>query len=76
MLFRSYFFNIYIDIDILYLFLFLMGGIVFLCYWLFDLRLPTLEFIGYWVELGLGAEMRNSVRSHSNEHFLRPEVLG
>ena len=45
-----------------------MSGIVFLSYWLFGLRLPTLEFVGCWVELGLGAEMRNSVRPHSNEY--------
>ena len=31
-----------------------MSGIVFLFYWLFGLSLPTLEFVGYWVELGLG----------------------
>ena len=52
-----------------------MSGIVFLFYWLFDLRLPTLEFVGYWVELGLGAEMRNSVRAQSNEYSLGSEVL-
>ena len=39
-----------------------MSVIVFLSYLLFGLRLPTLEFVGYWVELGLGTEMRNSVR--------------
>ena len=39
-----------------------MSGIVFLSYWLFGLRLPTLEFVGCWVELGLGAEMRTSGR--------------
>ena len=38
---------------------------MFLFYRLFGLRLPTLEFVGYWVELGLGVEMRNSVRPHS-----------
>ena len=52
-----------------------MSGIVFLFYWLFGLRLPTLEFVGYWVELGLGAEMRNSVRPHSHEYSLGSEVL-
>ena len=53
-----------------------MSGIVFLFYWLFGLRLPTLEFVGYWVEeLGLGAEMRTSVRPHSNEYYLGSEVL-
>ena len=38
-----------------------MSGIVFLSYWLFGLSFPAL--VGYWVELGLGAEMRNSVTS-------------
>ena len=52
-----------------------MSGIVFLFYWLFGLRLPTLEFVGYWAELGLGAEMRNSVRPHSSKYSLRSEVL-
>ena len=47
-----------------------MSGIVFLSYWLFVLRLPTLEFVGCWVELGLGAEMRTSVRPHSDEYSL------
>ena len=37
---------------------------------LFGLRLPTLEFLGCWVELGLGAEMRNSMRPHSDEYSL------
>ena len=36
---------------------FLMGGIVFLPYWLFGLRLPALEFVSSWVELGLAAKM-------------------
>ena len=44
-----------------------MSGVVFLSYWLFGLRLPTLEFVGSWVELSLGAEMRTSVRTHSDE---------
>ena len=48
-----------------------MSGIVFLSYWLFGLRLPTLEFVGSWVELGLGAEMR----PHSDEYSLGSEVL-
>ena len=52
-----------------------MSGIVFLSYWLFGLRLPTLEFVGYWVELGFGVEMRNSVRPHSNEYSVVNEVL-
>ena len=52
-----------------------MSGIVFLSYWLFGLRLPTLECVGCWVELGFGAEMRISVRPHSNEHSLGSEVL-
>ena len=54
---------------------FFMSEIVFLSYWLFGLRLPTLGFVGYWVELGLGAEMRNSVRLHSDEYSLGSEVL-
>ena len=52
-----------------------MSGIVFLFYWLFGLRLPTLEFVGYWVELGLGAGMRNSMRPLSDEYSLGSEVL-
>ena len=44
-------------------------------YWLFGLRLPTLEFVGYCVELGLGAEMRNSVRPHSDKYSLGSEGL-
>ena len=52
-----------------------MSGIVFLFYWLFGLRLRTLEFVGYWVELGLGAEMRNSMRPLSDEYSLGSEVL-
>ena len=52
-----------------------MSGIVFLSYWLFGLRLPTLEFVGYWVDLGLAAEMRNSVRPHSVGYSLGSEVL-
>ena len=43
---------------LIFFFFFLMSGIVFLSYWLFGLRLPTLGFVDYWVELGLGAEMR------------------
>ena len=39
-----------------FFFLFLMSGIVFLFYWLFGLRLPTLEFVGCWVVLRLVAE--------------------
>ena len=45
---------------------FLMGGAVFLSYWLFGLRHPTLEFAGSWTELGLGAEIRTSGRPHSD----------
>ena len=52
-----------------------MSMIVFLFYWMLGLRLPTLEFVGYWVELGLGAEIRNSVRPHSDDYFLGSEVL-
>ena len=52
-----------------------MGGIVFLPYWLFGLRLPTLAFVGYCVELGLGAEMKSSMRPHSDEYSLWSEVL-
>ena len=52
-----------------------MSGIVFLSYWLFGLGLPALEFVGYWVELGLGADMTNSVKSHSNEYSLGSEFL-
>ena len=52
-----------------------MSGIVFLFYWLFGLRLPTLGFVGYWVELGFGAEMETSVRPHSGEYSLGSEVL-
>ena len=48
---------------------------MFLTYWFFGLRLPTLGFVGHWVELGLGAEMRNSVRPHSDEYSLESEVL-
>ena len=56
-------------------FLFFTSGIVFLSYWLFGLRLPTLEFVGYWVELGLGAERRNSMRPHSDEYSLGSVLL-
>ena len=52
-----------------------MSGIVFWRYWLFGLRLPTLQSVGRWVELGLGAEMRNSVRPHSDEYSLGSELL-
>ena len=52
-----------------------MSGIFFLSYWLFGLRLPTLRFVDYWVELGLSAEMRNSMRPHSNEYSLGSEVI-
>ena len=48
---------------------------MFLSYWLFGLRLPTLVFVGYWVELGLGSEMRNSMRPHSTEYSPGSEVL-
>ena len=48
---------------------------MFLFYWLFGLRLPTLEFVGYWVELCFAAEMRNSVKPHSDEYSLGYEVL-
>ena len=43
-----------------------MSGIVILSYWLFGLRLPTLEFVSCWVELGLGAEMRTSRKPPMN----------
>ena len=52
-----------------------MSEIVFLSYWLFGLKLPTLEFVACWVELVLGAEMRTSVRHHSNEYALGSEIL-
>ena len=52
-----------------------MSGIVFLSYWLFGLRLTTLQFVGCLVELGLGAEVRTSVRPHSDEYSLGSEVL-
>ena len=52
-----------------------MSEIVFLSYWLFGLRRPILEFVGCWVELGLGAEMRTSGRPHSDEYSLVSEVL-
>ena len=52
-----------------------MGGIVFLSYWLFGLRLSALEFIGCCVELGLCAKMRTSGRPHSGEYSLGSEVL-
>ena len=52
-----------------------MGGIVFLSYWLFGLRLPALEFVDCWVELGLGAEMRTSRRPHCDEYSLGSVVL-
>ena len=52
-----------------------MNWIVFLSYWLFGLRLPTPGFVAYWVELDLGAEMRNSMRPHSDEYSLEFEVL-
>ena len=52
-----------------------MSGNVFLFYWLFGMRLPTLEFVGYWVELGLGSEKRTSVRPHSDEYSLGSEAL-
>ena len=48
---------------------------MFLSYWLFGLRLPAVEFVGYLVELCLGAEMRTSGRPHSNEYYLGSEVL-
>ena len=48
---------------------------MFLSYWLFGLRLLTLGFVGCWVELGLGAEMRNSMRPHSDEYLLGSVVL-
>ena len=52
-----------------------MSGIMFLSYWLFGLRFPTLGFVSYWVELGLGVEMRNSVKPHCDEYSLGSEVL-
>ena len=48
---------------------------MFLSYWLFVLRLPALEFVGCWVELGVGAEMRTSRTPHSDEYSLGSEVL-
>ena len=57
------------------LFSFLMSGTVFLSYCLFGLRLLTLEFVGCWVDLGLGFEMRTSRRPHSDEYSLGSEVL-
>ena len=52
-----------------------MGGAVCLSYWLFGVRRPAMEFAGSWIELGLGAEIRNSVRPHSIEYSLGSEVL-
>ena len=52
-----------------------MDGAVFLSYWLFGLRRPTLELAGSWVEPGLGAEMRTSGRPHSDKYSLESEVL-
>ena len=43
-----------------------MRETVSLSYWLFGLKLPAVEFAGSWIELGLGAKMRNSRRSHSD----------
>ena len=57
------------------IFNFFMGGIVFLSYLLFGLQLPALEFVGCWVELGLGAKVRTSWRPYSNEYSLGSEVL-
>ena len=48
---------------------------MFLSYWLFGLRLPVLEFVGCWVELGLDAKLRTSGRPHSDEYSLRSEVF-
>ena len=48
---------------------------MFLAYWLFVLRPPALEFAGSWVELGLCAEMRTSMRPPSDEYSLGSEVL-
>ena len=48
---------------------------MFLSYWFFGLRLPTLEFVGCWVELSLGAEVRTSMRHQSSEYSLGSEVL-
>ena len=56
-------------------FFFLMGETVFLSYWLFGLKLPAAEFAGSWVELGLGAKMRNYRRSYSDWYSLGSEVL-
>ena len=52
-----------------------MGGIVFLSYWLFGLRRPTVVFVGWWVEPGLGAKMRTSRRPQSDEYSLGSKVL-
>ena len=52
-----------------------MGVTVFLSYWFFGLRLPVLELLGCWVELGLATEKRTSRRPHSDEYFLGSEVL-
>ena len=60
---------------LIFFFLFFMSGIVFLSYWLFGLRLPTLQFLGCWVELVLDAEMRTSGRPHSDEYSLGSEIL-
>ena len=48
---------------------------MFLSYWLFGLRLPALEFVGCWIELGLGVEVRPSQRPHSDEYSLGSEAL-
>ena len=47
-------------------FFFFMGDAVFLFYWLFGQRRPTLEFAGSLIEPGFGAEMRTSGRPHSD----------
>ena len=52
-----------------------MGRTVLLSYWLFGLRLPAVEFVGCWVELGLGTEMITSRRPHSDKYSLGSEVL-
>ena len=41
----------------------------------FGLRLSKLEFVGLWVELSLGAEMKTSRRPQSDEYSLGSEVL-
>ena len=55
--------------------LFLMGGAMILSCWLFRLKCPGLEFASSWVEPGLGAELRTSVKPHTNSYSLGPKAL-